>query len=120
MILRPQKGPVINYRRRGPQNEREGQVKFYPYKTVGGGGGGETDKVSTMLKGGGGCMKSLEVVLMQDAYILAVLYWGAKCFDPFKGGHKRFYRVLMGEMQEVSDPRFSHFVATPPPPTPCN
>ena len=40
---------------------------------------------------------------------------GTKSFHHLKEG-KKFYPVLRGGLQKVSDPRFSHFVAPPPSP----
>ena len=71
-------------------------MKFYPYKKWG--GGGRAERVLAMLKGGD--TKSFAVVLTWELEILAILI----------GGLKKFYSVLSG-----LDPRFSHFVASPPP-----
>ena len=40
-----------------------------------------------------------------------------KSFHFLKGGREKVYPVLRGA-RKVSDPRFSHFVAPPPPPLP--
>ena len=84
-------------------------MKFYPYRKEGGG---------EMLKGRG--TKSFEVVLTRELEVLAIVIvggggGGAKSFHPQKGGRrKKFYPVLRGGAQKVSDPRFSHVVAPPP------
>ena len=53
---------------------------------------------------------------MQKLEVLAIMKGGRKKFPPFKrgGGREKFYPVLRGGEQNVSDPRFSHFVAPRP------
>ena len=71
-------------------------MKFYPYKKVG------VEKVLAMLKGVG---------LSWKLEVLAILKGGAKSFQSL---NEKFYSVLGGGAQTVSDPRFSHFVAPLP------
>ena len=77
-----------------------GHVKLYPYEK----GGGDR-KCLSHAEGGGG-RKCFEVALTRKLKVLAIMmWWGRKKF-PGGGG------------QIVLDPRFSHFVASPPPPNP--
>ena len=74
------------------------------------------DKVLASLKGG---TKGFGEVLIRVLEVLTILEGGHKRFPPCKkkgggGGHNKFDPVLRGS-QKVLDPRFSHFVAPPPP-----
>ena len=102
---------VINYGGRGLQNGRGdgggGQVKFYPYEK----GGGGTKNVS-----GGEGAQSFEVVFTWELEVLAILKGDRKNFPLFKRGVQKVVSCLEGGgAQKVLDPRFSHFVAPPPP-----
>ena len=72
-----------------------------------------------MLKEG---RTSFVVVFLRKLEFLVILKGGRKNFPPFSimgggGGRKNFHPVLGGGgVQILSDLRFSHFVAPPPPP----
>ena len=89
------------------------QDKFYPYQNKGGGGAVE---VLAIMKLGG--TTNFEVVLIQNAKVLAILKGECKKFPLLKGEHDKFYPFLGVGAQKVSDLRFSPFCSPPPPP--CN
>ena len=63
---------------------------------------------------GRGVPKTIGVVLKWVLKVLTILEGGTISFHPLKGGCKKFYSLLRGVgTQQVSDPRFSHFVAIP-------
>ena len=95
------KGLVTNYEEGGGQGvtKREGgHVKFYPYEK-----GGRAEKVLAMLKGG-------QKNFWGSFYKVA---WSFRHIEA-RGGAKSF-ALSWGGTQKVSDPRFSHSVAPPPP-----
>ena len=55
---------------------------------------------------GGGAQTGFEILLTQELEVLAIVMAGGrkKCYPVFRGG---------GGAQNVSDPRFSYFVAPP-------
>ena len=71
-------------------------------------------------EGGGGGLTSFEVDLTRELEFLTILLGGGtKSFHLLKEGvAKGFTLSCGGGGQKVLDPRFSHFVAYPPPPTP--
>ena len=64
----------------------------------------------------GGGTKSFGVVFMRKLEVLAILMGERIKFPLFERGGAKSFTLSSGGAQKVSDPRFSHFVAAPPPP----
>ena len=73
-------------------------------------------------EGGGGGLTSFEVDLTRELEFVTILLGGGgtKSFHLLKEGVAKGFTLSWGGGggQKVLDPRFSHFVAYPPPPTP--
>ena len=80
-------------------------MKFYPYEK------GGAEKVLAILEGGG------HNKFWGSFYSFSHIVGGHEKFPLFKRGTRKVLPCLGGggEARKVSDPRFSHFVAPPPP-----